>query len=36
MAVLEADGMAVYRTDRAGDVTVRFGPDGLLVEPANG
>jgi len=36
LAVLEADGMAVYRTDRSGDVTVRFGPDGLLVEPANG
>jgi competence protein ComEC len=36
LAILEAEGMAVYRTDRTGDVTVRFGPDGLLAEPANG
>lgn len=36
MAALRADGMAVYRTDRSGDVTVRFGPDGLLVESERG
>jgi competence protein ComEC len=34
LATLEAEGMAVYRTDRSGDVTVRFGPDGVLVETA--
>jgi competence protein ComEC len=36
LAALRADGMAVYRTDRSGDVTVRFGPDGLVVESGRG
>jgi competence protein ComEC len=34
LAALRAQGMRVYRTDLAGDVTVRFGPEGLLVESA--
>jgi competence protein ComEC len=34
MAKLRAEGMRVLRTDLAGDVTVRFGPEGLLVESA--
>jgi competence protein ComEC len=32
LAALRADGMAVYRTDRSGDVTVRFDPDGIVVQ----
>ena len=36
LAALRADGMAVYRTDRSGDVTVRFGPDGIVVESGQG
>jgi competence protein ComEC len=29
--VLRGAGMAIYRTDRAGDVTMRFTPDGAVV-----
>ncbi|MGH2657700.1 MAG: ComEC/Rec2 family competence protein [Actinomycetota bacterium] len=36
LADLRADGMAVYRTDLSGDVTVRFDPDGLVVESERG
>ena len=28
---LRAEGMAVYRTDRSGDVTATYGPSGLTV-----
>lgn len=31
LEVLRGAGMAVYRTDRAGEVTVRFTPDGSVV-----
>ncbi|MGH2724876.1 MAG: ComEC/Rec2 family competence protein [Actinomycetota bacterium] len=34
LAALRAAGMRVLRTDLAGDITVRFAPDGLLVESA--
>ena len=36
LAALRAHGMAVYRTDLAGDVTVRFDSDGLVVESGRG
>jgi competence protein ComEC len=36
LAALRAEGMAVYRTDRSGDVTVRFDPDGLVVGSGRG
>jgi competence protein ComEC len=36
LAELRSAGMAVYRTDLAGDVTVRFEPGGLLVESDRG
>jgi competence protein ComEC len=32
LAALVRDGMRVFRTDRSGDVTVEFGPAGLLIE----
>lgn len=32
LAALRADGMTVYRTDRSGDVTIRYGPAGLEAE----
>ena len=31
LAELAQDGMRVFRTDRSGDVTVAFRPDGLFV-----
>jgi competence protein ComEC len=34
LAKIRAEGMRVFRTDLAGDVTVRFGAEGLLVESA--
>jgi competence protein ComEC len=36
LADLAGEGMRVLRTDQAGDVTVRFAPDGLLVRSADG
>ncbi len=36
LAALRAGGMAVFRTDLAGDLTVRFDPDGLAVESEPG
>jgi competence protein ComEC len=36
LAALRAEGMTVYRTDVAGDVTVWFGAQGVLVESAEG
>jgi competence protein ComEC len=36
LAALRAEGMAVYRTDLVGNVTVRFGPTGVLVQSARG
>ncbi|HJP65445.1 MAG TPA: ComEC/Rec2 family competence protein [Actinomycetota bacterium] len=36
LATLTADGMRVVRTDRFGDVTVVFDPDGLLLESRRG
>ena len=30
--VLRAEGMAIYRTDRSGDVTVTYGPSGFAVD----
>ncbi len=36
LAALRVEGMAVYRTDLLGDVTVRFTPEGVLVESAPG
>jgi competence protein ComEC len=32
LAALREAGMAVYRTDLAGDVTIRFGAEGVLVD----
>jgi len=34
LAALARDGMRVFRTDRSGDVTVSFGPNGLVVQQA--
>jgi competence protein ComEC len=36
LATLARDGMRVIRTDRAGDVTVVFGPGGLVLESPRG
>jgi competence protein ComEC len=36
LAALRAEGMAVYRTDLLGDVTIRFSEGGLLVDSAVG
>jgi transketolase C-terminal domain/subunit len=35
-AGLAAAGMRVFRTDRAGDITVRFSAAGLSIESAHG
>jgi competence protein ComEC len=36
LATLRRDGMRVYRTDRAGDVTVEFDHGRLLIQSGRG